>query len=73
MIASRLALAASPVFAAMALATMVTDHGPAAVLCAEAHVSPLTGMATMYLLMAAFHAGPWLRLISPSRPSADPT
>ena len=28
-----------------------------------AHVSPLSGMATMYLLMSAFHAAPWLKLI----------
>lgn len=63
MTGSRLALAASPVFAAMGLVTAVADHGPAAVLCGEAHASPLTGMVTMYLLMAAFHAAPWLSLL----------
>ena len=26
-------------------------------------VSPLNGMVTMYLLMSAFHAAPWLKLI----------
>jgi hypothetical protein len=32
-------------------------------LCSATHVSPLSGMATMYLLMSAFHARPWLMLI----------
>jgi hypothetical protein len=26
--------------------------------------SPMSGMTMMYLLMSAFHAAPWLRLIS---------
>jgi hypothetical protein len=25
--------------------------------------SPLSGMVAMYLLMSAFHLGPWLRLV----------
>jgi hypothetical protein len=29
--------------------------------------SPLGGMVPMYLLMSAFHAGPWLKLISRRR------
>jgi hypothetical protein len=32
-------------------------------LCSAPHASPLSQMATMYLLMSAFHAGPWLKLI----------
>jgi hypothetical protein len=32
-------------------------------ICAAAHGSPLNGMATMYLLMSAFHAGPWVKLM----------
>jgi hypothetical protein len=37
-------------------------------LCAAAHGSPLGGMVTMYLLMSAFHAGPWL---TPIRAGTD--
>jgi hypothetical protein len=29
--------------------------------------SPLTGMVPMYLLMSAFHAAPWVRLVSGRR------
>ena len=62
-----LALAASPAFAVMALLTGVLGSGPAAIICASADASPLTGMVTMYLLMSAFHAGPWLKLIGGRR------
>jgi hypothetical protein len=58
-----LALAASPTFAIMALLTGVLGGGPAEMLCSAAHVSPLSGMVTMYLLMSAFHVAPWLKLI----------
>jgi hypothetical protein len=54
-----LALAASPTFAIMAL----ISSAPAETLCSAAHASPLSGMATMYVLMSAFHAAPWLKLI----------
>jgi hypothetical protein len=30
-------------------------------------VSPLSGMAAMYLLMSIFHSPPWLKLISSGR------
>ncbi len=62
-----LALAASPTFAVMALLTGVTGSDPAEMLCSAAHTSPLSGMATMYVLMSAFHVGPWLRLIRDRR------
>jgi hypothetical protein len=62
-----LALAASPTFAAMALLTGVLGD-PAEMLCSVAGVSPLSGMALMYLLMSVFHAGPWLRLLRARRP-----
>jgi hypothetical protein len=61
--ANGLALAASPTFAIMALLTGVLGGGSAEMLCSAAHVSPLSGMVTMYLLMSAFHAAPWLKLI----------
>ena len=63
--ADGLALAASPTFAIMALLTGVLGGDPAEMLC-SAHVSPLSGMATMYLLMSGFHAPPWLKLIRAS-------
>jgi len=50
-----LSFAAAPTFAAMAVVT----GSSADALCATAG----GGMATMYLTMAAFHIGPWLRLI----------
>ena len=61
--ADGLALAASPTFAIMALLTSALGGGPAEMLCSAAHVSPLNGMVTMYLLMSAFHVAPWLKLI----------
>jgi len=62
-----LCLAAAPTFALMALLTGVSG-GPADVLCAAGHgPSALTGMAAMYALMSAFHAAPWLKLLSRRR------
>jgi hypothetical protein len=62
-----LGFAAAPTFAVMALLTGVSG-GPPDVLCsATRHASPFGGMAAMYLLMSAFHLGPWLRLISSRR------
>ena len=58
----RLALAASPTFAAMALLTGVMS-GPAEMLCSSVAGIPLGGMVVMYLLMSAFHLAPWLRLV----------
>ena len=61
--ADGLAFAASPTFAIMALLTGILGGDPAEMLCSAAHASPLNAMATMYLLMSAFHAAPWLKLI----------
>ena len=66
-----LALAASPTFAIMALLTAVPGGGPTEMLCTAAPASPLSGMATMYLLMSAFHAAPWLKLIRASARRLD--
>lgn len=60
-------LAAAPTFAVMALATAVLGGG-ADVLCSATAASPLGGMVPMYLLMSAFHAAPWLKLIAVRRP-----
>jgi hypothetical protein len=58
-LADWLGFAATPSFAAMAL--LDAASGPD-MLCMTG--SPLTGMAAMYLMMSAFHAAPWLRLIA---------
>jgi hypothetical protein len=59
-----LRFAAAPTFAIMALLTIVLDNGLPTTFCAEAGSLWPGGMAPMYLLMAAFHLVPWLKLIS---------
>ena len=60
-----LCLAAAPTFAVMALLTGVQGGGQPEILCSAMHdASPLGGMVPMYVLMAAFHLSPWLKLIS---------
>ncbi|NDV85930.1 hypothetical protein GTW51_04350 [Aurantimonas aggregata] len=63
--AAWLSLAGSPTFAAMALATGVGTGPPD--ICAAGQGSWLAGMVPMYLLMSAFHAGPWLTLAAGRR------
>ena len=62
-----LGLAATPTFAVMSLLTGVLGGGQMDVLCAAGQGPPLDGMATMYLLMGAFHSPPWLKLTSGQR------
>jgi hypothetical protein len=60
-----LPFAAAPSFAIMAILAGIQDGDMPNLLCsAQRHASPLTGMASMYLLMSAFHSTPWLKLIS---------
>jgi predicted dithiol-disulfide oxidoreductase (DUF899 family) len=69
--ADRLGLAAAPSFAIMALLTGVLGGGKMAMMCAAAQEPPwLGGMVPMYLLMSAFHSGPWLKLIANRRSRA---
>ena len=69
--ADLLSLAAAPTFAIMALVTGFLGGGAMDALCAAAHGGALLGgMVPMYALMSAFHAGPWLRLISRLRSEA---
>lgn len=69
--ADRISLAAAPTFAIMALLTSIFGEGSPDTLCSAAHgLSPLSGMAPMYLLMSAFHLAPWLKLISRRRSAA---
>ena len=70
MVPRSLSLAATPTFAFMALVTGILDAGTPDVLCSGAQgASVLSGMGTMYLLMSAFHSGPWLKLICAAAPS----
>ena len=62
-----LSLAATPTFAIMALMTAVVGGGPMDMLCSAGQGSQLTGMVAMYMLMGAFHSGPWLKLIGSRR------
>jgi hypothetical protein len=61
-IAAWLHLAAAPSFAAMAAVTAMLGGG-ADMICGQ-HALSLSGMVPMYLLMSAFHAAPWLKLIA---------
>lgn len=65
--AAWLHLAAAPAFALMGLAALL-DPGATAMTCqGDTSGWPLGGMAPMYLLMSAFHLGPWLETLSGRR------
>lgn len=66
-----LGLAATPTFAIMALLTAVLGEGPD-MLCGAGQGSLLGGMVPMYLLMGAFHAGAWLKVIAERRGGVRP-
>ena len=61
-------VAAAPVFAAMALATVIAPSAPMDMLCPSPHGFALGGMTVMYALMSVFHAGPWLRMLAARQP-----
>ena len=66
-LAAWLGLAAAPTFAIMALWSAFFSGQPDMLCMAMQGSSPMGGMTVMYLLMSAFHAAPWLRLISSRR------
>ena len=59
-----LGLAAAPAFAMMALITVCLGGGMEPLCSALGQGSLMSGMIPMYVLMSAFHVGPWLRLIA---------
>ena len=63
-----LGLAATPVFALMALLAGLPGDGAMDAMCGHGPV--LAGMLPMYLLMSAIHCGPWLALASSAHSSA---
>jgi len=64
-LADWLALAAAPTFALMAVVTGILDSGAHQMPCSAAmHMSPVSGMVLMYVLMSGFHSTPWLKPIS---------
>ena len=65
-----LGLAAAPTFVLMALWTGFFSGQPDMLCMAMQGSSPMSGMTVMYLLMSAFHATPWLKLISSRRSGA---
>jgi hypothetical protein len=64
-------LLAAPTFALMALWNGLFDSQANMICTGMANASPLDGMTLMYGLMAASHAGPWLKMIS-RRPNGGP-
>jgi hypothetical protein len=62
-----LGLSAAPIFAFMALWSVLFGSQPD-MFCLNVHGSPpMSGMTMMYLLMSIFHAGPWLNVIFDQR------
>lgn len=55
-----LSLAAAPTLAVMAAVTAALDARAGVTVCGPAP-APVSGMLVMYVLMSAFHLGPWLK------------
>jgi hypothetical protein len=66
-----LGLAAAPTFALMVLWTALFSGQPDMLCMGVQGSSPVGDMTLMYLLMSAFHAAPWMRLLS-GRSSSSP-
>jgi hypothetical protein len=70
--ASWLGLAAAPTFGVIAVWSAFFSAQPDMLCAAMKSSSPMSGMTLMYVLMSAFHAAPWLKLISSRRHTARP-
>ena len=57
-----LSLAAAPTFALMALLTAMA--GGSEQQSCSMHMSQLSGMVPMYVLMSGFHCSPWVKLLA---------
>lgn len=66
-----LGLAAAPTFAIMGLWTALFSGQQDALCMGTPHASPLNEMTLMYVLMSAFHAGPWLKRIARTKPGGE--
>jgi hypothetical protein len=64
-----LMLAATPIFAIMALLTAF--DGGTEMICSSMGTSALSGMAPMYALMSVFHMPAWMQLIARARLKAS--
>ena len=62
--AAWLSFMAAPAFATMALITAHPGGGMAPLCMGVEHGPLVSGMVPMYLMMGAFHSGPWLRMIA---------
>lgn len=65
-LANWLCLAATPIFAGMALLAVVSGNADMDCMTVP-HASPLSRMALMYLLMSVFHSPPWVKLVASGR------
>lgn len=62
-VGSWLCLAATPIFAVMAVLTTVFE-GPNMFDMGHDRIATFGGMTVMYILMSVFHATPWLNLLA---------
>ena len=69
--ANFISLAASPIFAIMALLTVFAGERGSIIICSIGQGgSPLLGMGAMYTLMTIVHSPPWFRLLDQGKSSA---
>jgi hypothetical protein len=71
-LAEWLCLAATPTFAILAALTALCGGSSMNEVCSPGASASLGGMAPMYLLMSAFHAPPWLKLMFGGRDADRP-
>jgi hypothetical protein len=65
-----LTLGATPTFVFMSMLTGLGEGHDMSMSCSAASHTVLSGMGLMYVLMSAFHFGPWLKLVCRRRSEA---